>query len=171
MANKLAMRKDMATYMNTAATGADPKVWSLMGTGFTELELSMNPTEYSRQYVNESTERTDVIGYATAYSYNADIYTEEPPIVKIDDITSREKLGTDAKVEAVTVLLYRPVEDKAGEYEAFLRDFNVIPDAKGPGVEALTLSGELRAAGDQTEGTFNVATSTFTPLGDEETGG
>ncbi|MDE6502057.1 MAG: hypothetical protein K2L10_08240 [Ruminococcus sp.] len=40
--------------------------------GFTDLGYSQNPKEYSRQYVDEEFERTDIVGYAPSISYSFD---------------------------------------------------------------------------------------------------
>ena len=44
--------------------------------GFTETTKSKNPIEYSRQYVDESFERSDVTGYSTAMSFAFDQYKD-----------------------------------------------------------------------------------------------
>lgn len=160
MANRIAIRKDMASYMNTG-TAAVP-VWTLMGEGFTELEESKNSLEYSRHYVHEATERTDVVGYATSFGYSADIYTEDPAIIRIDEVTMDELTGTAAQVEIVNTMFYKPVTPGGTEYLAYKRFYNVIPDTKAAGTEALVLTGTLTAAGDQAKGTWDAATSTFT---------
>ena len=38
-------------------------------TGFTEFSLSKNPKEYSRKYIDEDMERSEVVGYSPAISY------------------------------------------------------------------------------------------------------
>lgn len=43
-------------------------------TGFTSLSEGKEATEYSRQYVDEATERTDVVGYATAMILNLTVH-------------------------------------------------------------------------------------------------
>lgn len=158
---RIAIRKDMASYMNTG-TAATP-VWSLMGVGFTDLEESKNAIDYKRHYVHEATERTDVVGYATSFSYSADIYTEDPAITRIDGVTMDELIGTSAQVEIVNVMFYKPVTPGGTEYVAYKRPYNVIPDTKAAGVEALILTGTLTASGDQEKGTWDASTSTFTP--------
>lgn len=161
--SELVMRSQFASYMKTATgSGSDPDTYTLMGEGFTSLKESKNPKEYSRQYVNESTERTDVVGYATQIEYSLDTYTENAAIEKIKDITDNEKVGTDAQVEIVNVNLWNDTgSSSAHAYEAFKRNYAVIPDAKGDGVEALVYSGSFKAVGDITKGTWDG--TTFTP--------
>ena len=40
--------------------------------GFTEGSISKNPKEYSRQYIDEDGEQTDVVGYSPSMSYAFD---------------------------------------------------------------------------------------------------
>ena len=61
--------------------------------GFTELTNSKNPKEYSRQYVDEDFERTDVTGYASSISYAFDRYKGNAVLDDIIDITENEYIG------------------------------------------------------------------------------
>ena len=45
--------------------------------GFTELSINKNPVEYSRRYIDEKTERNDVVGYAPSISYSFDKFSED----------------------------------------------------------------------------------------------
>ena len=44
--------------------------------GFTEFSMSKNPVEYSRRYIDEKTERNDVVAYAPSISYSFDRFAE-----------------------------------------------------------------------------------------------
>ena len=71
----LAMRNQWAAYMDTAVTtsgSTHTPSFNLMGEGFTDLSESKNPTEYSRKYIHEQSERTDVTGFAPAMAYSMD---------------------------------------------------------------------------------------------------
>lgn len=70
---------------------------------FTELSTSKNPVEYSRQYVDESQERADVVGYSPSMSFNFDEYTGDAVLEDIVSIINEEKLGTDAQREIILV--------------------------------------------------------------------
>lgn len=158
--SELVMRAQFASYMNTGTK--DSPVYTLMGEGFTSLKEAKNPKEYSRQYVNESTERVDVVGYATQIDYSTDTYTNNPTIEKIKDISDNEKVGTDAQVEIVNVNLWNDTGSEGKHaYEAFMRNYAIIPDSKGDGVEALVYSGSFKAVGDIVKGTFDG--TAFTP--------
>lgn len=150
----LIMRNRFASYMNTGV--GQNAVWTLIGEGFTSLKEAKNPKEYSRQYVHESTERTDVVGYATQLDYTIDVYSGNPVIDKIIEITDQEKTGTDAQVEILSVNLW---EDSgvspAHAYVAYKRTYAIIPDSKGDGTDALVYSGSFKAVGDPVKGTFD----------------
>ncbi|MBR5808749.1 MAG: hypothetical protein IKY39_01410 [Clostridia bacterium] len=47
----------------------DKAVYKRM-TGFTEFAVSKNPKEYSRKYIDEDIERSEVIAYSTAIRTN-----------------------------------------------------------------------------------------------------
>lgn len=121
-------------------------------TGFTSLGDSKEAKEYSRQYVDEQTERTDVVGYAAGVGYEFDRHTNTPVHAKLAEISDDEVVGTDAQVEIVSVDLF--AEGAAGTTApARLRTYSVIPDSSGDSTDALTYSGTLKAASEITKGT------------------
>lgn len=148
MANEhIVLRHERLAFMNIAESG-DLANFVRM-TGFTQLSEQKNPEEYSRQYVDEPTERTDVVGYSPAKSYSFDRHTNTPVHNKIADITDNEKLGTDTHVEILSV-------DTWGEdYKkpAYVRVYSVIPDTSDDGTDALIYSGTFKVAGEIVKGT------------------
>ena len=94
---------------------------------FTELGMTKNPNEYSRKYVDEATERTDITAYAPEISYAFDKYRSDSVLDDIIRITNEEKLGSDAVRQIIWVdalyafyhaeqLAYH--DDEAGEMQA-----------------------------------------------------
>lgn len=160
---KLVSRSEMRSYMNTGTTAAP--AFAMIGEGFTSLSEAKNPKEYSRQYVHERTERTDVVGYAPAISYSVDIYTNNPVIKKIRDVTDQELIGTDAQVEIVTAEHFGDAAVDETALTAYKRTYAIIPDAKGDGTEALVYTGTFKAVGDIVKGKFNAkdGSMAFTP--------
>lgn len=138
-------------------------------TGFTSLSDGKNSTEYSRQYVDEASERSDVVGYAPAIDYEFDRYTNDPVHEKIAAITDDEILGTEAQFDIVVVDLF---EQKTSETTctARKRTWSVIPDTEGDGTDALIYKGSFKAAGEITKGTATTTdgwkTCTFTAGGE-----
>ena len=108
---------------------------------FTEISKSKNATEYSRTYVDEDGEVTDVTGYSEEISYAFDLYKGNLVHQKIVDITDNEKTGNDALVKILTVDFSKPV---GSAYEARLRTYSVVPDAEGDSTDAYTYSGAFR---------------------------
>ncbi len=142
-----AKRCDKVAFMKV---GTNAK-WQRMK-NFTELTTSKNAKEYSRQYVDEEFERSDIIGYAPSISYNFDYDSEDAVHKFIIDITDGEKTSAEAIVEIAVV-------DVAGgeSCPAVIRKWSVIPDSEGSSFEAYTYSGSFKANGGKTTGT---ATST-----------
>lgn len=135
-------------------------------TGFTSLSDGKNSTEYSRQYVDEASERSDVVGYAPSMDYEFDLYTNDAVQKKLAMITDDELLGSDAQVTVVVVDLFDEKTGGSTTCTARKRDWSVIPDTEGDGTDALIYKGSLKAAGEIIKGTATTTdswqTCTFT---------
>lgn len=112
--------------------------------GFTDLSYSQNPKEYSRQYVDEEFERTDIVGYAPSISYSFDRYTANKVLEDIVKITENEYIGDLMKRRIVTVDLSGV---DMGDGNAKMREYSVIPDTNGDTTDCLTYSGNFKARG------------------------
>lgn len=138
--------------------------------GFSSMSESKSPKEYSRQYVDEDVERSDVVGYATQIGYSFDRHSPYSVHEKIADITDNEKTGSDAQTDIVTVDLFTEGAAKVARKRAY----SIIPDTTGDGTDALIYSGNFRAAGDIVMGTAvsddNWQTITFMADEKQETG-
>lgn len=159
---KLVGRHKRVAFMDVTGDG---ETYTRM-TGFTSLSDGKNSTEYSRQYVDEASERSDVVGYAPSMDYEFDLYTNDAVQKKLATITDDELLGSDAQVTVVVVDLF---DEKTGESTtctARKRDWSVIPDTEGDGTDALIYKGSLKAAGEIIKGTATTTdswqTCTFT---------
>ncbi len=119
-------------------------------TGFTSLSEGKEPKEYSRQYVDEATERTDVVGYATSIDYEFDRYTNDPVCERLSTIADDELVGTAAQVDVVSVDIFTVNESK--QAIARKRTYSVIPDTSGDGTDALIYSGNFSAASELVKG-------------------
>lgn len=116
---------------------------------FTEISKSKNPTEYSRTYVDEDGEITDVTGYSEEISYAFDLYSGNLVHEKIVKITDDELTGDEALVKILIVDFSKP----SGEgYEARLRTYTTVPDAEGDSTDAYTYSGTFRKNSTMTKG-------------------
>lgn len=149
----LVSRDQWVAYMNTGTEGTEE--YNLVGEGFTSFSEAKNPKEYTRQYVHEKSERSDVVGYAPSISYSADMYSGAPCVERVAKAADEEQVGNAAHVDIVTVNKWENV--------AFKRTYAIIPDGKGDGAEALIYTGTLKAVGEVVKGTFDDATKKFTP--------
>jgi len=123
---------------------------------FTQLSHSKNPIEYSRQYVDEPFQQTDVVGFAPAYDYAFDKHTDLPVQADMVSITNGEKLGDEA-VRTIILVDTTLASESSGAFsgKAFKRDYSVIPNAEGDNINIYTYSGSLKARGEQSEVTVS----------------
>ena len=130
---------------------------------FTEISKSKNPTEYSRTYVDEDGEVTDVTGYSEEISYAFDLYSGNLVHEKIVKITDDELTGDEALVKILIVDFSKPV---GSGYEARLRTYSTVPDTEGDSTDAYTYSGAFRKNSKMSKGvaTLNLdnTVATFT---------
>lgn len=167
----LVMRSGKVAFMQLS-TGSEGQFERM--THFTQMNKSMNPQEYSRNYVDVPSEITDVTGYSPNIEFAFDRYTGDHVQDDIITIYDQEKTGTDAVRSIVVVDMSSATE---GVYDALLRKYSIIPDAEGDGTDAYTYSGsfvsnseqskvQVRLNADQT-----IATLVKTTEGTEVTGG
>ena len=126
--------------------------------GFTSLTESKNPIEYTRHYVDEPFETTDVTGMSSSYDFNFDMLSPNAVLTDMAKIIDGEELGTDAVRSFVSVDFNKPVSGSDGAYEAVKRDYAIIGDSIGDGTDALTYSGTLRVQSTRIEGKATIAT-------------
>ena len=146
----LVKRADKKAFWGVPGSGSS-KTFTRMR-GFTDFSGSKNPKEYSRQYVDEAFEQTDVTGYSPSWSFGFDEYTNDPVLTDVVDIIDNEKIGTDAVREIVFVNFSKPTSNG---FEAVKRSFSVIADSEGGGTDAYTYSGNLKV---KSASIFGVAT-------------
>ena len=132
--------------------------------GFTTLSGSKNSIEYSRQYVDEEFETTDVVGFSPSMDFGFDQYTDDAAHEEMVEILDNEYTGTDARRNIVTVDFSQPTS--GGKYKAVKREYAVIGDTEGDSLEAYTYSGTFRSTGKRITGEATVSsdgsTLTFT---------
>ena len=149
---KLVGRHKRVAFMDVAGDG---KTFTRM-TGFTSMSDSKNSTEYSRQYVDEASERSDVVGYAPSMDYEFDRLDASYPscfTFAPQNLTLSSMVGSDAQVTVVVVDLFDATAEDANTCTARKRDWSVIPDSEGDGTDALIYKGSLKAAGEIVKGT------------------
>jgi len=131
--------------------------------GFSEMAGSRNPIEYSRQYVDEQFERTDVVGFSPQTNFNLDRHIGNPVHDFMAEIIDNELIGSAAQVR----ILFIDFTKDETEDNAFWRTFALIADTEGDVLEAYTNSGSFRAVGPRVLGRATVSedgtTATFVP--------
>jgi hypothetical protein len=151
---KLVKRSDKVSFLGCLADGSE--TFNRMR-GFTTLSGSKNPTEYSRRYVDEEFETTDVTGYSPSLDFGFDQYSGDVVHEEMVEILDNEKLGTEARRNIVTVDFSQ--EAGEGNYKAVKREYAIIGDAEGDSMDAYTYSGTFKATGKRIVGTATVDTT------------
>ena len=125
---------------------------------FTKLTTNKNPIEHNVKYVDEASQRNDVVGYNTSIEYGFDDYANDSVLADIANIHNEELTGDLAKRAILLVDTYTN--------KAILRNYSVIPGTSGDDANIYTYSGSFKSCGEITKGTVttsdNYATVTFT---------
>jgi len=148
----LVQRKEKLAFYNVPAESSEGSTTGITGTlilmeGFTDLGYSQNPKEYSRQYVDEDFERTDIVGYAPSVSYSFDRYTGNSVLEDIIEITENEYIGDKMVREILTVDMTTCTGTGSQTAKGKIRPFAVIPDNNGDSTDCMTYSGNFKARG------------------------
>ncbi len=132
--------------------------------GFTKMDTSKNPVEYSRRYIDESFEQTDIVAISPSIAFAFDRYSGNPVHDDIVRISDDEIIGTGAVRSIVLVDL--STDDGSGVCRAIKRDFSVMVETEGNSTDAYTLSGTMSTKGEKIVGSAQIsadgATLTFT---------
>ncbi len=156
---KLVKRNQKVAYYGVPASDGNSVTFTRMK-GFTSMSTSKNSKEYSRQYVDEAFEESDVTGYSPSMSYAFDQYKGNAVHDDIVNITDNELTGNDAIREIVLVDLSDT--KTGGGYAARKRSFAVIPDSEGDSTDAYTYSGTFKTKGDSIVGTATLGEDDLT---------
>lgn len=161
MNEDIVKRNGKVAFMDVSET-SEPS-YSRM-TKFTSLSKSKNAKEYSRTYVDEDGEITDVTGYAEEISYKFDLYKNNPVHQKIVNITDNELVGEEALAKILVIDF--SAEATEGAYPARLRTYAIVPSSEGDDENAYTYSGTFKKHTSYTKGTATISadgkTATFT---------
>lgn len=116
---------------------------------FTKLTTNKNPIEHNRKYVDEESQRNDVVGYNTSIEYGFDDYSTDTVLSDIANIHDKELTGDQA---TRAILLVDTVNNKG-----YLRNYAVIPGTDGDDANIYTYSGSFKANGEITTGTVTTS--------------
>ncbi len=142
---KIIKRSQKVMFMETTEDNFERMV------GFTALSTSKNPKEYTRQYVDEEFETTDIVGMSTSTEFALDQMVDNAVHEKIVNIADKELVGSDA----IVTLLRVDLSDET--HPAVKRNYVVVPGTEGDSMDAYTYGGTFKVNGAVIEGT---ATST-----------
>lgn len=121
--------------------------------GFTELSNSKGTKEYTRQYVDEDFERTDVSGYSPEISYAFDRYKANEVLDDIIYITENELIGQAMVRDFVILDMTTAVSNNGTTWtaEGKMRRWAVIPDTDGDTTDCMTYSGTFKCRGEMVD--------------------
>jgi len=123
-----------------------------MGEGFDDATESANPKVYSRTYINQETESSDITGYAPKISFTGD----RIPGDKAQDylVGLYRKTGGAARTDIVQYNEWDKVEGQGEQYKAIKQEVTVQIDnpGSGKGGDAAKIGGVLLFRGDAVEG-------------------
>ena len=123
--------------------------------GFTKMDTSKNPVEYSRRYIDESFEQTDIVAISPSISFTFDRYSGNAVHDDIVEISDMEILGEGAVRSIVVADL--STDDGNGTCRAVKRDFSVMVETEGNSFDAYTLSGTMSTKGEKVFGTAAIS--------------
>jgi len=166
---KLKLRAEKIAFLEMPETSGIPEGTCNRMQGFTSLSTSKNPREYTRQYVDETMEQTDVTGYSPSMAFAFDTYTGNAVHDYLAELIDNEVIGTAAVVNILTVDMNIDPEEANN---AVMRSYSVIADNEGDSMDAYTYSGNFRVKGPNIYGKATLddeeLTATFVPDSEEE---
>ena len=142
-------RSDKVAFME-----AEDKFYRMKG--FTSLGKAFNAQEHTRRYIDETRDRTDVVGISVSMGFAFEQVKGDPIAEALAEIIDKEKLGAQAVVSIVMVDFTKPITGQTGAYAAQKRNFAVIPANAGDDSGVYTYSGDFKTAGNTVDG---IATS------------
>lgn len=125
--------------------------------GFTDMSGSKNIQEYTRRYVDEKGETTDVTGISNEIGFAFDLHSNDKVHEKIAKIFDDEKVGNEAIVEILVVDFTGNASGNS--FPAKLRTYTVIADSDGDSTDAYTYSGTFKSKGEAKAGTATLDAS------------
>ncbi len=158
MLGKLVGRHEKVAYYGVPDTEGNVVYHRMCG--FTKMDTSKNPVEYSRRYIDESFEQTDIVAMSPSIAFAFDRYSGNPVHDDIVNISDNEILGTGA-VRSIVVVDISAADNK-GYCPAVMRDFSVMVETEGNSTDAYTLSGTMSTKGEKVFGTAALSQDAMT---------
>lgn len=155
------MAREVLMHFLNIGTGTDPE-YVLLGDGITSLTEEFNPESEKKHYINKKSPSNNVKSYSPSISVEKEYIQDEALQDWIDKKVRELPTGAKAKADYVRINIMEAADD-SGNYPAVKQpcsyQFDSIGgEAGGDLMNKMTLAGD----GDSIQGTFNVATKTFT---------
>ncbi len=146
--NKIVKRSDKLTFFGVEESEGGVTYHRMRG--FSEISIKKNSKEYSRQYVDEEFEQSDVVGYSPSITFAFDQFKDDVVHNDLISLSESETVGDGA----VRTILMVDVsnQDESGECPAVMRDFTVIFDSEASSMGAYSYSGTMKVKGEKVMG-------------------
>lgn len=151
---------DMELHYFDIGTASTPNI-QLGGYGFTQMDENSNPTEVSKQYINQSSKTNKITGFDDEFPISADMIKNEPVVEYFYDIFRNRKRGKDAQITHYIVEGWNKISDNVYKCRKQVQTIVITGKTINPG-ENMTFSGSLKSVSDFVDGIFDVNTKTFT---------
>lgn len=156
------MRHEVKHYIDVSMGAATPE-YHLLGDGITSLTENMNPEEETKQYINMPNASNKVKSYQRTFEVDKEDCIEDEVQEWIDDLVDTLPLGADANTSFVRLRLKDAVTGSEGTYKAIKVPCTVaVASSGGDGGDYVHNVINVKQAGKDIPGTFNVSTNTFT---------
>lgn len=131
-----------------------------LGGVITKLDENSNPIESEKQYIQNKSKTTKITGFANEFPITQDLVSTDEVSKYFYELFRNRKTGDDLVLDHYIVELWNEVTTGVYKARKINQSVNISSKTGAPG-EQLTFSGSLKG-GEFVDGTFNVATKTFT---------
>lgn len=158
------MREDLRHYVDTSMN-TDKATYFLLGDGINSLTEEMNPEEETKHYINMAKAANRVKAYQRTFEVDREDCVEDDVQKWIDGLVDKLPTGAKAHTSFIRLRIKDALsgEGNAGKYKAIKVPCTVsVASSGGEGGDYVHNVINFKQCGDDIEGTFDVATSTFT---------
>jgi hypothetical protein len=131
-----------------------------LGGVITQLDENSNPIESEKQYIQNKSKTTKITGFANEFPITQDLVSTDEVSKYFYELFRNRKTGDDLLLDHFIVELWNEVTPGVYKARKINQSVNISSKTGAPG-EQLTFAGSLKG-GEFVDGTFNVATKTFT---------
>lgn len=156
------MRDELRHFIDTSMN-AKETIYRLLGDGINSLTEEMNPEEEQKHYIHQKRGTNRVKSYQRTLEVDKEDCEDDDVQVWIDGLVDKLPTGASANTSFVRLRLKDAVDGQTGVYKAIKVPCTVsVASSGGDGGDYVHNVINIKQCGDDIEGTFDVATSTFT---------